>query len=68
MPDAERRRTDVRATIEGIKAFRRGMPRLSAAEIRTLIEEGRNGATARTVAGHPLRWTGPDRVEPERVR
>jgi prevent-host-death family protein len=41
VPEAERRRADVRAAIEGIKAFRRGMPRLSAAEIRALIEEGR---------------------------
>ncbi|HJU16715.1 MAG TPA: type II toxin-antitoxin system prevent-host-death family antitoxin [Stellaceae bacterium] len=41
VPEAERRRADIRAAIEGIKAFRRGMPKLSVAEIRELIEEGR---------------------------
>ena len=41
VPEAERRRADIRATIEDIKALRRHMPKLSATEIRTLIEEGR---------------------------
>jgi prevent-host-death family protein len=41
VPEAERRRADVHAAIEDIKALRRSMPKLSAAEVRELIEEGR---------------------------
>ena len=41
VPETARRATEIRAAIDDIKAFRHGMPALSAAERRTLIEEGR---------------------------
>lgn len=41
VPEAERRQAEIRAAIDAIKALRRTGPKLSAEEIRALINEGR---------------------------
>ena len=41
VPEAERRQAEIRAAIDDIKALRRAGPKLSADEIRALINEGR---------------------------
>jgi hypothetical protein len=41
VPETALRRAEIRRTIEEIKAFRRKMARLSAAEIRELMNDGR---------------------------
>ena len=41
VPEVTRDDAGIAAAIEDIKAFRRGMPSLTAAERRALIEEGR---------------------------
>jgi len=41
VPETERRRSEIRAAIDGIKALRRTMPKISAEEIDALINEGR---------------------------
>jgi prevent-host-death family protein len=41
VPEAERRQAEIRAAIDAIKVLRRTGPKMSAAEIRALINEGR---------------------------
>jgi prevent-host-death family protein len=41
VPEVARRDAEIRAAIEDIKAFRRGMPTMSAAERLALIDDGR---------------------------
>lgn len=41
VPEAERRQAEIRAAIDAIKALRRTGPKISAEEIRALINEGR---------------------------
>ena len=41
VPEAERRQADIQVAIDDIKALRRSGPKLSAEEIRALINEGR---------------------------
>lgn len=41
VPEAERRRAETRAAIDAIKTLRCSAPKLSADEIRVLINEGR---------------------------
>ena len=41
VPDTARRAAEIRAAIDDLKALRRSMPPLTAAEQRALIEDGR---------------------------
>jgi prevent-host-death family protein len=41
VPEAERRQAEIRAAIDAIKGLRRTGPKMSAEEIRALINEGR---------------------------
>jgi prevent-host-death family protein len=41
VPEAERRQVEIRAAIDAIKTLRRTGPKMSAEEIRALINEGR---------------------------
>ena len=41
VPEAERRQAEIRAAIDAIKVLRRTGPKMSAEEIRALINEGR---------------------------
>ncbi len=41
VPEPSDRRAEIRQAIEEIKALRRRMPKLSATEVRALIDEGR---------------------------
>jgi prevent-host-death family protein len=41
VPEAERRRAEIQATIDGIKTLRHSGPTMSAEEIRAFINEGR---------------------------
>jgi prevent-host-death family protein len=41
VPEAERRRAEIQATIDGIKTLRHRGPTMSAEEIRAFINEGR---------------------------
>lgn len=41
VPESSDRRAEIRQAIEEIKALRRRMPKLSATEVRALIDEGR---------------------------